>query len=92
MSIDSYISFSGTLGLIIAIVLNIILGIVGGLMAEKRNRSKWAGFFAGFFGSFFGLAIIALLGEKIDPKQLKDIMYLLEDIKYSNSSNAKTSS
>jgi hypothetical protein len=50
-------------------------------MAEK-NRSKWAGFFTGFFDSFFGLAVIALLGEKIDPKQIKDMIYLLEDIKY----------
>jgi hypothetical protein len=81
MSIENYISFSGTLGLIIAIALNIIVGIVGGLMAEK-NRSKWAGFFTGFFDSFFGLAVIALLGEKIDPKQIKDMIYLLEDIKY----------
>jgi hypothetical protein len=36
MSIENYISFSGTLGLIIAIALNIIVGIVGGLMAEKK--------------------------------------------------------
>ncbi|TGG88037.1 hypothetical protein [Geotoga petraea] len=82
MSIENYISFSGTLGFIIVIVLNIIVGIVGWLMADKRNRSKWAGFFTGFFGNFFGLAVIALLGEKIDPKQIKNIIYLLEDIKY----------
>jgi hypothetical protein len=39
MSIENYISFSGTLGLIIAIALNIIVGIVGGLMAEKTVRN-----------------------------------------------------